>query len=280
MRRRPLVTAALTAVTAATALAQAIEPSLLARLERTHASLHGQEWRLVTTLFVQDGGVAGALSNLVFLVVIGAVAEQLLSRRMWLALYVGVGVGSQLVAYDWQPVGGGNSVAVCGLAGAVAVSCWREVARIPEPAPAALLLWCGAVLATLPGRLSILFVAAGVAGAGAARARPRRAHRAAAAAVAVTGAALAAATNVHGAALLFGLLGTVSIGAFGSPHPQKPGGTSDGERALDQSERRHCRQPEGHRMLLLIPLLIRPLVRLVRRWRGRAAAQTPDPSES
>src|SRR5581483_12006560 len=87
VRRRPLVTAALTAVTAATALAQAIEPSLLARLERTHASLHGQEWRLVTTLFVQDGGVAGALSNLVFLVVIGAVAEQLLSRRMWLALY-------------------------------------------------------------------------------------------------------------------------------------------------------------------------------------------------
>jgi hypothetical protein len=36
-----------------------------------------------------------------------------------------------LVAYLWQPVGGGNSIAVCGLAGALAIACWNRDPRLP-----------------------------------------------------------------------------------------------------------------------------------------------------
>jgi membrane associated rhomboid family serine protease len=217
LRRAPRLTAAVFALTAAVSAAQLAVPGLLGRLERTPAAGHAEPWRIVTALFVQDGGVLGAVSNLAFLAVIGAVAEQVLSRPRWTAHYVGVGVATELVALSWQPVGGGNSIAVCGLAGALAVASWRGDARLPPRTPQALLVWCGAVLATLFAPL----IAIGVAGAGLARGRQehdRPVGRPTAVAVVATATVLALATNIHGAALLAGTaLGLVTMDRVGRP---------------------------------------------------------------
>jgi membrane associated rhomboid family serine protease len=205
LRRFPRLTTVVFALTAAMSLAQLADPSLLGRLERTPAELHGDWWRIVTALFVQDGGVIGAVSNLAFLAVIGAIAEQILSWPRWLAHYFGVGILTELIATEWQPVGGGNSIAVCGLTGAVAVAAWRENARLPRATPQAVLLWCGALLGTLFWPLIVV----GVAAAAVARRRQEQ-HapvlRATALGVAATGIALAIATNIHGAALLAGIV--------------------------------------------------------------------------
>ena len=75
LRRRPVVTAIVFAVTAATGLAQLVVPGMLAHLERTSAELHGEPWRMATALLVQDSGIVGGLSNLAFLAIVGAEAE-------------------------------------------------------------------------------------------------------------------------------------------------------------------------------------------------------------
>lgn len=81
----------------------------------------GEWWRLVTALFVQDGGVAGTIFNLVSLGIVGAVAEQLWGRARWLLIFFAGGAASQLFALAWQPCGAGNSVANFSLAGSVAL---------------------------------------------------------------------------------------------------------------------------------------------------------------
>jgi hypothetical protein len=49
------------------------------------------------------------------------------------------------VGYAWQPSGAGNSVAVCGLAGVIALACWRRDSRLPAFGTFAL-LWCAVIL--------------------------------------------------------------------------------------------------------------------------------------
>jgi hypothetical protein len=83
-QRFPVVTAVVFAVTATVSVLGLALPSLLATLERAPAGLHGDWWRTFTALFVQDGGAAGTLSNLLFLLVMGALAEQFLERWQWL----------------------------------------------------------------------------------------------------------------------------------------------------------------------------------------------------
>lgn len=107
-------------ITAATLVAQLLHPHLLADLERDTARiLAGQLWRPLTALFVQDSLPAGGITNISGLLLVGTVAEKTLGRREWLLVY---GIGALLaeaVAMLWQPVGAGNSVAVCSLAGAL-----------------------------------------------------------------------------------------------------------------------------------------------------------------
>jgi hypothetical protein len=74
------VTLAVFAVTAALSTAQVVWPAVLDALARTPAARDGEPWRLVTALIVQDGGLAGTLSNLAFLLVLGALAERVLRR--------------------------------------------------------------------------------------------------------------------------------------------------------------------------------------------------------
>ena len=207
--RFPVVTAAVTTVTAATNIVQFTVPGVLEGFERTPAGLHGEWWRTVTSLFVQDGGVFGTFSNLLFLVLIGTVAEQVTTRPRWLLHYFGVGLVSEFVGYLWQPVGGGNSIAICGLTGAVAFALWRRDSRLPAWAAAATVLWCGALLGSVWYPLAVVgIVAMAVVQTRAWAVRP------AGIAVAVTGIGLSALENIHGGALVIGLaLGLVTMRA-------------------------------------------------------------------
>jgi membrane associated rhomboid family serine protease len=238
IRRAPRLTLTVFVLTAVPSCAQAVLPSVLPDLERTPAGLTGQWWRSLTSLTVQDGGVLGTLSNLLFLLAIGAIAEQVLTRPRWLALYLLPGLAGEFVAYSWQPTGGGNSVAISGLAGALAVLMLRDGLspsgalsadrrqRVPAAVPYALLLWAGVLVATASEIAGGLIVAATcvlprLAASRLAAGRPLPVAGIAGTAVLACGVTLAADQDIHGAALLVGaLLGAaVARPGYGSAEP-------------------------------------------------------------
>jgi membrane associated rhomboid family serine protease len=199
------VTATVFAVTALVNAAQLLHPGILTDLERTPAGLHGDWWRTATSLFVQDGGVYGTVSNLVFLALIGTIAEQVLSRRRWLLYYLGIGLASEFVGYASQPTGGGNSIAICGLNGAVTFALWGNDARLPPASSQLLIIWCAALIATVSSSAHIPAIVLGVVAAALSRAGVARGvavQRPAAFGVLATGIGLTAAENIHGPALL------------------------------------------------------------------------------
>ncbi len=174
--RTPWLTAVVVVVTATPSSLQFGVPGLLATLERTPAGLGGEWWRSATALLVQDGGVAGTVSNLVFLAVIGMIAEQVMSRPRWLVLYLVPGLVGEFAAYAWQPVGAGNSVAICGLAGGLAVLMLRSDVRLPVATPYAQLLWIGALVATVSPVAAVLILVATAPVLGVLRAPPAPRH--------------------------------------------------------------------------------------------------------
>ncbi len=91
---------------------QFLHPPLLAWLQRDwHRIEHGQVWRLVTSVVVQDGGLPGFVFNLFAVIVIGIAAGQYWSgRRIWLTFWGGA-VASNLAVAGVEPVGGGSSMA-------------------------------------------------------------------------------------------------------------------------------------------------------------------------
>jgi membrane associated rhomboid family serine protease len=218
-QRLPVVTAVVFVITATTSVLGLVIPGMLAGWQRAPQGLHGDWWRTFTALLVQDGGVAGTISNLAFLLVLGAMAEQVLGPGRWLACYVGAGLVGELAGYAWQPRGAGNSVAICGLAGALTVALLVG-ARAPRLAPVVLVYWCGALLATRwgPGLL-LVGVAGGVVvqlalGRGVPVGRP--------VAIAATTVALllTAAMDLHGAAMVAGIVIAAVIGRpVANPHP-------------------------------------------------------------
>jgi rhomboid protease GluP len=132
--RRPATMTALLVVGVPSLVQLTVAPWLLTHLQRDWTAIgDGQVWRLVTSLVVQDGGLAGTVFNLVSLFVIGSAAEAVWDARQWVVLALVSGVGAQLWGWLVQPVGGGNSVAVFGLAGSLAVlelRCGTDVQRL------------------------------------------------------------------------------------------------------------------------------------------------------
>jgi Rhomboid family len=121
--RWPVLTMVAFVVACAAAVLQYWEPAVVPALERTPSGLpHGEYWRLVTPLLVQTLGWYQVLANLVTLAVIGAVAEWVLGCRWWLTLGIAGTIGGQLAAYRWHEWGGGDSIAICGLAAGVLVA--------------------------------------------------------------------------------------------------------------------------------------------------------------
>lgn len=99
-------------------------PSLLQMFERDYARfLAGDWWRILTPLFVQDGGLNGSIFNLVSLLLVGTIAEKIWGSQRWLIIFFAGGILSEMIGFAWQPVGAGNSVANFGLAASIAVFC-------------------------------------------------------------------------------------------------------------------------------------------------------------
>jgi rhomboid protease GluP len=169
-RRRPFrfpwASAVTLALVAAMLALQLRHPALLERLARTPELMDGQIWRAATALFVQDGGLAGGLFNLVLLLAIGPLAESRLSALRWTAAYLGGGIVTEFLALAWQPHGAGNSIACFALAGTLVVTAAARTRGW---------LAIGAALVALAGVLVLLatcdihglgFVAGAVIGAG------------------------------------------------------------------------------------------------------------------
>lgn len=122
LRRFPWLTLSIMLVLAVALAAQILAPELLPRFQREASAIgRGDTYRLFTALWFQDGGLTGGAFNLVMLFFVGSAAERVWTRRAWLLVYFGVGLGAELLALWWQPIGAGNSVAFFGLAGSMLV---------------------------------------------------------------------------------------------------------------------------------------------------------------
>ncbi|TCC38829.1 rhomboid family intramembrane serine protease [Kribbella speibonae] len=121
--RRPVLTAAVFLVTLACGVAQLVHRPLYDHVVRDAARIDDGEWyRLITGMFFQDGWTAGLIVNLVWLAVVGTLAERVFGRLRWLLLYFGCGLFGQFMSYIWlNPVGAGNSMCSAGLLGALTV---------------------------------------------------------------------------------------------------------------------------------------------------------------
>ena len=123
MRRFPVLTAVACAIAAVAAIGQYTIPAMIPALQRPPGSLpSSQWWRLVTPLLVQTLGWYQVAANLVTLAIIGTIAERMLPRGWWLALFAAGTAGGQLAACHWHDPGGGDSIAICGLAAGIIVT--------------------------------------------------------------------------------------------------------------------------------------------------------------
>ncbi|MFI1204137.1 rhomboid family intramembrane serine protease [Streptomyces sp. NPDC020883] len=145
--RRPVPRAAvgLVATMAVLGVAQVVVPAMIDALER-HP--HGAWWRAVTALMVQSSGWPQLLFNLAALAVVAPVAERHFGPWRMLLVFATSGVTAQAVSMaGWSLQGGGDSVAICGLVGALAT--WYAVRgsvvalrRVAPLIPAAGLVLC------------------------------------------------------------------------------------------------------------------------------------------
>ncbi|MFI6471913.1 rhomboid family intramembrane serine protease [Streptomyces sp. NPDC050516] len=133
--RRPVpwVAAAMVALMVAMAVVQTAAPSVMDHLQREPGA---PWWRAVTALLVQTSGWVQLTFNLAAIVVIAPVAQRRLGP-VWMPLvFLASGATAQAVSMaGWSPTGGGDSVALCGLLGALATT---QLLR-PAPMPARLL---------------------------------------------------------------------------------------------------------------------------------------------
>ncbi|MEU1630500.1 rhomboid family intramembrane serine protease [Streptomyces sp. NPDC020096] len=140
--RRPPVTSMVLVVTVVMVVLQYAVPGLADHLMRRPGALaDGQWWRVFTALFVQSSGAVQIAINLPSLLAVGTVANRVLGPWRWLAVYFASGLAAQYVSLaSWSPHGGGCSLAICGLVGALAVICARWTGELPT-APQGLRWW-------------------------------------------------------------------------------------------------------------------------------------------
>ncbi|MET1072506.1 MAG: rhomboid family intramembrane serine protease [Umezawaea sp.] len=202
----PIVTVTASVVAALAAIAQYAVPAVIPALERIPLDAH-QWWRLVTPLLVQTLGWYQVVTNLVTLALVGAVVEQSMGRRRWAALFAAGTLGGQIAAYSWHEPGGGDSIAICGLAGGVLV--WLLVSRPANRWAAWIVVGYVAALTGWGfGGIRAAAVATLIAGVALIVVPDKRFPLAVAAACAI---ALAAASDLHGVSLLSGMIAGVLL---------------------------------------------------------------------
>ena len=136
--RRPLLTAAVCAVTLVTSVAALDRPALMHRFTRDLPRLRtGQWWRIITPLLVQPSGWGQLVFNILGIAVVGAALQRRFGWASWSLVYLAGGAGSIAIYSHWHPAdtGGGSSAAVAALIGALAI------AENIDPTPGRL-QWC------------------------------------------------------------------------------------------------------------------------------------------
>jgi hypothetical protein len=125
-RRFPVVAAIATVVIGIPSLLQYLWPTIATTLERNPGLTlqHGQWWRVLTALLAQDGGLAGAVFNLIVVAGVTLLGEWIWGRWMTVVLFLLPSIALNLLAIVyWNASGGGSSFAtdallmsMCGLA--------------------------------------------------------------------------------------------------------------------------------------------------------------------
>ncbi|MEU4225263.1 rhomboid family intramembrane serine protease [Nonomuraea sp. NPDC026600] len=203
---KPIATAAVLVVTAVPSVLQFFLPGLEPALMRDPAAIGaGEWWRPATSLVVQDGGVLGTLVNLAFLAVLGYLAERSLGPARWLILYGAGAVAGQAAGYLFNDPGAGNSIALCGLAAGLALACEGPLERSVGAFYAVTL--AAYALAPSDGTWGwVVTVALAVAGFQLVVHRERLPVRVFPIVLAVVGVTLTALADLHGVALLGGMI--------------------------------------------------------------------------
>ncbi|MGW0806143.1 rhomboid family intramembrane serine protease [Nonomuraea sp. NPDC002799] len=199
------VTVAVFVVTAVPSLLQFAVPGLEPALMRDPAAIAaGEWWRLATSLVVQDGGVFGTLCNLAFLAVLGYVAERALGPTRWLVLYLCGAAAGEAAGYLLDQPGAGNSVALCGLAGGLVLAAGRLERSLGTFYAVVAAAWLPAASGGMWGLVAT--VALAVAGAQLVVHRDRLPRWLPVAVFGVAVAVLVALRDLHGFALLGGII--------------------------------------------------------------------------
>jgi rhomboid protease GluP len=128
---------------AVTAMMYLAWPQLGPMLQRDPRMLGGEWWRFVTTWFVLTDGWTQIVVNSIGLLVYGTLVERAIGRLWWIVAYVGAGLAGEVAGIFWQPTGGGNSVAICGLIGLFSV--WQAMSQRSSGPPrmAGVVVWGG-----------------------------------------------------------------------------------------------------------------------------------------
>jgi membrane associated rhomboid family serine protease len=112
----PVVALVSTLVIGIPSLLQFAFPSIGAALSRQPwLELQGQWWRVLTAILAQDGGLVGAIFNLVVVAVVVTLGERAWGRWRTVVLFLGPSIVLNLLAVAWNAPGGGSSFASDGL---------------------------------------------------------------------------------------------------------------------------------------------------------------------
>ncbi|MEJ1229760.1 MAG: rhomboid family intramembrane serine protease [Galbitalea sp.] len=115
-RKFPIVALVLTVLIGIPSLLQFVFPQITDALSRRPAlELDGQWWRVLTAVAAQDGGLAGAIFNLVVVAVVTTLGERAWGRWRMLVLFLAPSIILNLLAVAWNAPGGGSSFASDGL---------------------------------------------------------------------------------------------------------------------------------------------------------------------
>ena len=122
-RRKPILTWSLCFALTLCLLAQLRYPQLLELFQRNKTEIiKGDWWRILTAIFFQDGWTVGGVTNIALLLAIGSLGEQVWSRSDWLMIGIAGALIGELLGLRWEPVGAGNSIVTCALAGSLLVA--------------------------------------------------------------------------------------------------------------------------------------------------------------
>lgn len=121
-KKFPIATVAILCITGTLTGLQFIFPQLLTSLRRVPNELADHEyWRLLTSLFVHNGGWKQIAFNFTAIAIVGTIVERIFGTGRWLILYFIGGFTGQITGLYWKPLGAGASVAGAGLLGALAI---------------------------------------------------------------------------------------------------------------------------------------------------------------